>query len=105
MRRAIARRAALLLTMLGAVSVLAGCVETTRRTAPSGIEQQVDEASAARTPRAGSTAGHGSRAPRGGAIVVLPDLGDDAAPHRSGVTFPEQVGPFRRVRVLRRGSA
>lgn len=97
-RRAQVRSVVLCAGLLGAAAV-AGCVETTTRTSPRASEQDVGDVVDRQTSGAGSKAGHGSRAPSGGAIVKLPDVGDGAPVHRSGITFPEQVGSFRRVRA------
>lgn len=98
-RRADVRSVVLCAAVLGA-GVAAGCVEKTTRTSPRAAQQRdVGNVVDRQTSGAGSKAGHGSRAPSGGALVTLPDIGEAA--HRSGVVFPEQVGPFRRVRALR----
>lgn len=98
-RRAGVRSVVLCAALLGA-GMAAGCVEKTTRASPRGSQQlDVGDVVGRQTSGAGSKAGHGSRAPSGGALVKLPDVGEAA--HRSGVVFPEHVGPFRRVRALR----
>jgi hypothetical protein len=42
---------------------------------------------------------HGAPARSRGVLATLPEVGEGALVHRSGINFPEQVGPLRRVRA------
>lgn len=98
MTRPIRWTVAALVPLLGP---LAGCLETTRRTVPRGPQAVSDELPDPLAPNARSPSSHGLRAAARGALVTLPDVPAGALVHRSGVTFPEQVGAFRRVRAYR----
>ena len=82
------------------LSPSAGCVRTTRTPPPNPEPVPVEVV----TDRSAGTVNRGARlhgvpAPSHGVAAALPDVPQGPLVHRSGVTFPEQVGPLRRVRA------